>query len=176
MLTTIAIVIPQGSAILVLLTFILLMYLVKKIAWGPITKMMDERANQIDSDLDSAAKSREEAQKLHSTADKLLKDSKAQAADIVEKARKSSEDEAKKIVDMARAHADSVSRQAQADARQAKADALDSAKDQIADISVSIASQLLQTEIDADKHRELINDFIDQLETEEKSGSDKENS
>ncbi|KGO32093.1 hypothetical protein Q757_03080 [Oenococcus alcoholitolerans] len=39
MLTTIAIVIPQGSAILVLLTFILLMYLVKKIAWGPITKM-----------------------------------------------------------------------------------------------------------------------------------------
>ncbi|MDN6899399.1 F0F1 ATP synthase subunit B [Oenococcus sicerae] len=176
MLTTIAIEIPGGSAIYVLLTFIALLYCLKKFAWGPVTKMMDTRANQINNDLDAAAKSKADAQKLQTVADHNLKESQAQATDLMENARKSSDDQGKKIVDLAQAHADSISRQAQKDARQIKSDALDSAKDEIADLSVSIASRIIGEEITANKHKELIDDFISELEVQQQHSSIEEKS
>nr|WP_257609177.1 F0F1 ATP synthase subunit B [Oenococcus oeni] len=176
MLTTIAIQIPDGSAIFVLLTFILLMFILKKLAWGPITKIMDARANQINDDLDSATKSKNEVKKLQTVADTNLKESQSQATALMENARKSSEEQSKKIVDLAQAHADSINRQAQIDARQIKDDALDSAKDEIADLSVLIASRIIGKEITASKHKALIDDFISELEKQQENSSVKEKS
>ncbi|MCV3297186.1 F0F1 ATP synthase subunit B [Oenococcus kitaharae] len=174
MLTTIAIQIPGGSAVYVLLTFILLLYGLKKLAWGPVTKIMDERANRISDDLDSAAKSRSEAEKLQKIADQNLKESQAQATELMESTRKSAETQGKKVADLAQAHADSINRQAQVDARQIKTAALESAKDQIADLSVSIASKIIGKEISAKDHKALIDDFISDLEKQDNPTSVKE--
>ncbi len=167
------ILIPQGSAIFVLLTFVLLMYLVKKIAWTPITKMMDTRADQINNDLDSAEKSRGKATELKENANKNLKKSRTQADKIIEDARKNSRDEAKDIIDSAQSQATSINKQAQIDAKQAKQDSLNTAKDQIGDIAISIASEILKREINKKDHERLINGFINKINHQTSEGNSK---
>ena len=53
-----------GDLIFYIVTFIILMLLVKHFAWGPVTDMMKKRADKIASDIDNAAKSRESAEKM----------------------------------------------------------------------------------------------------------------
>ena len=53
-----------GDLVFYIVTFIILMLLIKHFAWKPVTDMMKKRADKIASDIDNAAKSRENAEKM----------------------------------------------------------------------------------------------------------------
>ncbi|MDR0899809.1 MAG: F0F1 ATP synthase subunit B [Lactobacillaceae bacterium] len=160
--------IPYGSALYVLISFIVLLLLLKKFAWGPITKMMDQRAQQINSDLDDALKTKQDAQQLQQQAQNNLQSSQAQANALIEDARNRAADEASQTIASANKQADNILKQAQEDASQLKDDALDSAKDQITDLSLQVASQIISQKLDAKTNKKLVNDFISELEQKNK--------
>lgn len=157
--------IPFGSAIFVLVSFIILLLLLKKFAWNNVSKILNERADRINKDLDDAAKARQEADVLNAEAKTNLQKSQTQASTLIDNARANAEKEGAKALNTATAHANSISRQAQTDARQLKEDALHNAKDEIADLALQLAGLIVDKELDKKTHQKLIDNFIDELGT-----------
>lgn len=80
-----------GDLVFYIVTFIILMLLVKHFAWKPVTDMMKKRADKIANDIDNAARSRESAEKMAAKRQAELQSSRQEAAEIVSNAKKSGE-------------------------------------------------------------------------------------
>lgn len=149
-----------GDFLFGLVTFICLMLLVGKFAWKPVTKMMNDRQSKITGDLDYADKSKNEAKELLEKRQGELKNTQAEAVSILNTAKANGEKQSKEIVASAHEEASSIKNKAQSDIAQAKADALNGARDQVADLSVTIASKIIGKSLNADDQQALIDDYI----------------
>ncbi len=78
-----------GDLVFYIVTFIILMLLVKHFAWKPVTDMMKKRADKIANDIDNAARSRESAEKMAAKRQAELQSSRQEAAEIVSNAKNS---------------------------------------------------------------------------------------
>lgn len=101
-----------GDLVFYIVTFIILMLLVKHFAWKPVTDMMKKRADKIANDIDNAAHSRESAEKMAAKRQAELQSSR-QAAEIVSNAKKSGETQRAQIVETAQKDAQALKQQAQ---------------------------------------------------------------
>ena len=72
-----------GDLVFYIVTFIILMLLVKHFAWKPVTDMMKKRADKIANDIDNAARSRESAEKMAAKRQAELQSSRQEAAEII---------------------------------------------------------------------------------------------
>ncbi|MEY8442305.1 F0F1 ATP synthase subunit B [Lactobacillaceae bacterium 24-114] len=152
-----------GDLVFYIVTFIILMLLIKHFAWKPVTEMMKKRADKIANDIDIAAKSRESAEKMAAKRQTELQNSRQEAAEIINNAKKSGEAQRTQIVESAQNDAQALKQRAQEDANQARRDALNSAKDDVANLSIEIASKLIQKELNADDQKALIDSYIEGL-------------
>ncbi|WP_390409806.1 F0F1 ATP synthase subunit B [Lacticaseibacillus jixiensis] len=149
-----------GDMLFLLVTFICLIALVAKFAWKPVTKMMSERATKINNDLDYAENARTEAQALAEKRQAELKNSQADAVKIVSTAKENGEKQRQSIVDAANQEVTTLKQNAQQDIAQQRKDALNSAKDDVAELSLAIASKIIGKELDADDQQSLIDSYI----------------
>ena len=117
-----------GDLVFYIVTFIILMLLIKHFAWKPVTDMMKKRADKIASDIDNAAKSRENAEKMAAKRQAELQNSHQEAADIVNNAKKSGEAQRTQIVEAAQNDAQALKQRAQEDTNKARRDALNRGK------------------------------------------------
>ncbi|MFC6171250.1 F0F1 ATP synthase subunit B [Loigolactobacillus jiayinensis] len=152
-----------GDLLFYAISFIILIALVKHFAWGPVTKMMDERANKISGDLDYAEKSRNEATELAAKRQAELDKSQTEATGIVTTARQNGEKQRQTIMDQAQTDAATLKANAQKDIVQERADALKSAQNDVAALSIEIASKIIQKELNATDQKALIDSYIEGL-------------
>src|SRR5215472_285902 len=75
-----------------IVTFLIVLFVLKKYAFGPIQATLDERRTAIASDLDTAQSAREEAQAALEEYRTALAESRKEAVRIVEEARKAADD------------------------------------------------------------------------------------
>lgn len=152
-----------GDMIFYIVSLVILMLLVKKFAWGPVVKMMQDRADKIANDIDSAETSREEATKLAEQRESELQNSRSEAATIVGNAKQSGESQRTQIITKAQNEAQALKENGQHDAEQAREDALKSAKDDVANLSIEIASKIIHKELSASDQKALIDSYIEGL-------------
>ncbi len=152
-----------GDMLFILISFVLLTALVKKFAWGPVTKMMDARSEKISGDLDYADQERARADKLAKEREEALKNSRAEAIDIVNKAKENGEDQKKSIMADAHSEAESVRQKAKSDAERAKQEAMSDAQNDIASLSLEVASKVIAKELNANDQKSLIDSYIKEL-------------
>lgn len=153
----------MGDMLFYLISFIILAVLVWHFAWKPVTQMMEKRAKKIADDIDSATNDRQKAATLAAQRQEELQGSKKEATQIVDQARKNGENVRNQIINEANQNAQSIQEQAQRDAEQARQDALNSAKDDVANLSIEIASKLIKKELTADDQQALIDSSIEGL-------------
>ncbi|SUP52529.1 F-type ATPase subunit b [Weissella viridescens] len=127
-----------------LIAFVILMLLLKKFAWGPVVKMMDDRANKVAHDLDSAEDARQQAEKLSKERQEQLTAARTDANKIVADAKKSADAQGKKIVADAQTKAQTLKDRAATQIEQDRSEAMTSAKNDVADLSVTIAQKIIQ--------------------------------
>ena len=90
-----------GDFLFYLCTFLILIALVKHFAWGPVTEMMEKRADKIANDIDSAETARKKAEELAAKRESALKDSHVEASKIIDRAKKNGEQQKATIVNSA---------------------------------------------------------------------------
>ncbi|WP_371862681.1 F0F1 ATP synthase subunit B [Companilactobacillus nantensis] len=156
-----------GDMLFILVSFIVLALLVKHFAWGPVTKMMDARSEKITGDLDYADQERTRAEKLAKEREDALKNSRAEAVEIVNKAKESGETQKKSIVSDAHSEAEELRQRAKSDAAKAREDAMSGAQNDIANLSLEIASKVISKELNADDQKSLIDSYIKELTVNE---------
>ena len=152
-----------GDFILIAGSFLLLIFLVKKYAWGNITSVLDQRAEKISSDIDAAEEARKKAEELASKREAELAGSRTEAKTIIENAKETAEKSKSDILAEAKLEAGRLKEKANQEIAQNKAEALQSVKGEVADLTVSLAGKIISQNLDSRAHKELIDQYIDQL-------------
>ncbi|UOR11258.1 F0F1 ATP synthase subunit B [Halobacillus amylolyticus] len=151
-----------GDMIIQLFFFIILLVLLRKFAWGPLMNMMKEREDYIANEIDTAEKSREEAARQQSEASEELKKTRQDAQSIIEDARKTAGQQERDIVESARKEAERIKISARQEIEQERDKAVQTLKDQVASMSVMIASKVIEKELSEQDQQALIDKYINE--------------
>lgn len=154
-----------GDTLVVLISIILLLFLVKYFAWDKIEAMLEARRQKISKDLDEAEKKRKAAEEIQANAKEIIHNAEAKGQEILNTTREA----ASKMQDeMIKEGRDVVSRMkldGQREVDSMKQRALAQMQDQIVDLSVQLASQILNKELTEQTHQDVIKSFIEGLES-----------
>ena len=152
-----------GNIIVVSGSFLILMFLLKHFAWGPISDILKKREDKIANDLDSAEKSRINSAKMEQEREQQLLASRSDAADIIKNAKESGELSRQNILKETQEEVARLKSNAQTDIMLERDTALNSVKDDVADLSLQIAAKILNKELSPEMHESLINQYIEGL-------------
>jgi F-type H+-transporting ATPase subunit b len=146
----------NASLIVQMIVFLLLVGFTMKYVWPPIVKALDERAAKIAAGLSAADKAKAELAGAEAQIAKELAATKAESAKLISDAEK----RAAAIVDAAKGKADEegakILAAAKADAEQQVSRAREALREQVAALAVKGAEQILQREVNAGVHAELL--------------------
>ena len=149
-----------GLVFWMLLSFSIVLLLLKRYAWKPILKMIKEREESIDGALKMADKAKEDMAKLQSDNEKILADARKERDVLLKDAREIKE---KIITDakiQAGIEANKMIENAKASINNEKMAALTEIKNQIAFLSVDIAEKILKKELSSELRQK---EYIDNL-------------
>lgn len=152
--------INSGDIIFQLLMFIILLALLKKYAWGPLVGIMKQREDHIANEIEVAEKSRVEANKFLEETRQELKKAREDAQALIENAKKQGERQKDEIIAAARQEAERLKESAKAEINRQKEQAVAELRDQVASLSVLIASKVIEKELSEQDQEKLIQDFI----------------
>lgn len=152
-----------GDFILIAGSFLLLIFLVKKYAWGNITSILDARAEKITNDIDEAEAARKKAEELAAKREAELAGSRQEATTILETAKETAEKNKAHILSEANQEALRLKEKAQLEISQNKEEAMNSIKGDVADLTVNLAGKLLSQQLDSEGHRQLIDRYLSEL-------------
>jgi len=152
-----------GNFILIAGSFLLLVFLIKKFAWDNIVGILDQRAQKISDDIDSAEIARKKAEDLEQKREEALAGSRAEATTIVETAKETAEKNKAGILADAAEEVSRLKQKANQEIAQSKADALKAIKSDVADLSINLASKILGQSLDKEAQSQLIDNYIDKL-------------
>ena len=149
-----------GDILFQLAAFIVLMLLLTKFAFGPLMGIMKERESHVASEIESAEKSRAEAAALLEEQRTMLKEARQESLALIEEAKKHGETQREEIIAMARQEAERVKESATREIEQQKEQAVAALREQVASLSVLIASKVIEKELSAKDQEKLINEYI----------------
>ena len=142
--------------------FGLLLYLLQRFLWGPVTKALDARAQRISEGLDNAEAAKRERAQMQVEVERLLGEARREAAAIAERTTQAAEAAATEIRTQAKAEGDRLRERAKTDAEQLHQQALSQLRAEVASMAVLAASRILGREVDAKTHQALIERSLDE--------------
>lgn len=143
-----------------LFCFVLLLAFLKKVAWGPLINMMKERETHVANQIDEAEKTREQAAKYVEEQREILKQSRVEAQALIENAKKQGDAQREEIVVAARTEADRIKENAKREIEVEKEKAVAALREQVASLSVLIASKVIEKELTEADQEKLINEYL----------------
>ena len=121
------------------------------------------RQKEIADQYAEAERRRQEAEQAKLAYDQEIAQAKQKRDEIVREAAELAHRQERDILDAAREEAKAITAKAHSDIRQERRKVFNEMKTEISDIAIEIAEKVTEKEIDSDKHRELIDSFIDQI-------------
>jgi F-type H+-transporting ATPase subunit b len=155
--------IQVGTAIFQLIAFLILYWFLKKYAFGPLMKMMNDRQQYIENQILAAEKGREEAERLAEEHRQMLQAARKEAHELIENARRTGDKQAQEIIAAAEAEAKRLHAEAVAEIRREKEKALAELRDQVAELSVLLASKIIARELDNKDHQALLEEAVKEM-------------
>ncbi|MGP3640538.1 F0F1 ATP synthase subunit B [Lentilactobacillus hilgardii] len=152
-----------GDMIFVMISFLILMYLIKLIAWNPITKMMQTRSDKIANDIDSAKNSRDKAAELAQQRQAQLDKTREDANNLINTAKENGQRQREQIVEDARNEASNLKSSAEKDIEQQRQEALANSRKDVASLSIEIATKIISKELNEQDQKGLVDSYIEGL-------------
>jgi F-type H+-transporting ATPase subunit b len=152
-----------GLAIWTAITFLLLLVLLSKFAWGPIVRMLDERERTIRQAIEQAKKERAEAERMLAEQTASLTAAQREAAALAQRSKQEVEALRVELTARARKEADELVASARRQIQEEKTKALAELKGQVADLAIEAARRLIQSSLDEKAQRALVEEYIAQL-------------
>lgn len=149
-----------GTALFTLITFLILLALLKKYAWGPLKSIMDEREKTINKDIDDAQAAKVNAKKLEEENRDILKKTQEEVQTILDDAKHQAKVQQEQIISDANVKANGLIQSAQAEIQQEKQRAIADINNRVSELSVLIASKVINKEISEQDQKELVEKYI----------------
>lgn len=163
--------IPNDTFFVELAVFLILVFLFYKYIVPPVAKAMADRQESIRASLEAADQARKEAEAADDERQQVLDQAKGQAREIVASAQQTADKVRSDGAEAAQNEHDRIVASAAADVLAARQRAVDEAASKLGEIVIEVVTKIVGREIDADAHRELINEAIAALNVETQKGA-----
>src|SRR2546421_508918 len=158
-----------GNMVWTLVIFVLVVAVLGKFAWGPVLSLLQQREEFIHKSLSDAKRDRDEAEARLKDYAAKLQSAQAEAVVIIEGARKDAERLREELRQRARTEADTMLKNAERQIEMQTTRAVQQIRQEAVDLSVTIASKLLQRNISKEDNEKLIADALKQIEATPRS-------
>ncbi len=153
-----------GVLLLTVCNFLLLVFLLKKFAWGPILGALEKREAQIESDKQTAADARKSAEELKKELDERLAQISNEAAQKMAAAVKAGETQKEQLLAQAKEQAERLLSQATQQIEAEKNKALADVRSEIASISMLAASRVVEQDLQADNADKIVAQVLEEVQ------------
>ena len=155
--------IEPGLLIWTIVTFLVLLAVLRKVAWRPLLAALEQRESAIRSSLDEAQRARQEAEQLLVENRRILADANREAARILEQGREEAERFRTSMTEQAQTEARRLVDEARREITRERQLAVQDLKSTAAELALVAAGRLLNTAVTDADHRRLVTEFLDQL-------------
>jgi len=150
----------NATLLIQMIAFMLLIWFVNRVLWGPLSKLMEDRQKRITDGLSAAEKGKHELELAEKKAKEILKDAKHQAQNILGQAEKRGSEIVEDAKVKATEEAGRIKASAQAEIEQEVSRAREELRKEVASIAVSGAEKILRKEIDAERHNDMLETLV----------------
>jgi F-type H+-transporting ATPase subunit b len=154
-----------AASIWVLISFVILLIILKKSAWGPVLASLKGREDRIRNDIRSAEEANAKAAALLKEHEQRISGAEQQVRDILAKAALDAEKIATNIKTQAQADGEAQIKKARQEIENAQRDAVRQVYEKAAEMATEVASKIIGRELRPQDQQDLVNQTLGQLES-----------
>lgn len=148
------------DVILTIINFLILVVILTKVLYKPVTAMMTKREEEIRNAVNGASVEREAAMQLKAEYEKMLANARGEAQQIMNRAHQQGEKILQEAQQKADAEAQQIILRAHADIKTEKEQTFQQLKGEIVSLAIAAAEKIIGDTMDSETNHRLVNDFI----------------
>lgn len=152
-----------GTIIWTIITFLVVLVVLKSTVWKPLLSALDEREQRIKDAVEGAETARRETEAALQEHRQKLEGAEDEAREILREAREAAEKNRQNSVAQAKEEAHQIVEQARKSIEAEKSAALEQLRREVADLAVEAAGRIIDANLDDDKNRKLVDDLISSI-------------
>lgn len=156
--------VTPGLMIWTIVAFLITLFVLKRYAFGPIQKTIDERREQIRRSIEEADHAREEARNLLEEHRKLMHEARGEAETIIAEARKTRDAMETRMREETETERQRRLEETRREIAAETSRALEQIRSEVADLTLEATSIVVGKKLDTDRDRELISEAIGSLD------------
>lgn len=155
-----------GLAVWTILTFVVVLLVLRKYAWKPILESMEARERGIQQLIDEAERTRAEAQELLEEYRRQLADARQEGQRIIGESKGAAERVREGMLERARAEAEALVKRAGGEIDLERRKALAEIRERAVDLAIAAASKVVEESLDDERHRRIAESYLREIEQE----------
>ena len=152
------------SLIIYLVNFGLLLILLYLVAYKPILRLMDQRADRIKESLEAADRAREEAAASQADTQRQINEARVEGQRLIDQAREVAERYRTEEAERARQEAEAFVARAREDIQRERDAAIQEVRTHFADLAMTAAERVIGRSLDRSAHSDLIANVLEEGE------------
>ncbi|MGD0795187.1 MAG: F0F1 ATP synthase subunit B [Dehalococcoidales bacterium] len=151
-----------------IVTFIILLVLLRLFAYKPIMRMLDERSRRVKESMDQAESVKQASLHAEEQVRKRLDEASREGQERIARAARAGEEVKQKAQEDARREAENLIGRARSEIQRERDDAIGEVRREFADLTVLAAGKVIERSLDKEQHRELIEKVLEESTTPKK--------
>ena len=152
-----------GLILWTIVTFLALLFLLKKFAWKPLLDTLQQREASVRQSVEQAEHAKQEAERLLEENRKQLEQAEHEGHRILGESRVLAEKLKAEILESAQKQSQRLLEQARAEIGRDKDAALSQLRQEVASLAVQAAGKILDETLDEQKHRKIVDTYLKEL-------------
>ncbi len=145
-----------------LISFTILVVVLYKFLYGPITSMLDQRAERIKDSLEAADRARQDAASSAEAVEQEMANARQEGQRLIAEAQEAARRAAEQIEERSRQQAEEMIARAESEIGQQRDAAIEELRREFSGMAVMAAERVVERELDASKHQELIDAVLEE--------------
>ena len=161
--------IDTGLMFWTIVTFLAMVVLLKKFAWGPLIHSIEERENRLKADREAAEKARAEAQRIQTDLEAKLAGIDAKSREVLAQAAKDADAAHGKRLAEAKQEADRLMEKTKAELEEEKRKLIVQLRSEVAGLAVNAAEKLIHKSVDDGVRKNVMDQFLKDIDSKKKN-------
>lgn len=152
------------------LNVFIVMFVLYKMLWGPISKIIEERERFVEDSLAKATAAKEEAEGLLARYQEQLRQAEREAQSVVERATKAGEEARQRMIAEADAEAQKMLERARVEINREREKALAEIREEVTGLVMLATQKVVGRALTDEDHKALVRDFVAQVDKADADG------
>ena len=146
-----------------IVTFFIVLFILKWKAWGPLMSTLDKRAEDIKNALSAAERAKEDAEKASQDYEKLVQKARIEGQQIIADSKVAGEKVKNDIESLARENAEKMISKAKTQIEAESQKAIQEIKSSVVDLSIEAAKKIIEKNLDSEDNRKLVEKTLNSM-------------